>query len=343
MIRKMIKTAAAVFAFAMMTAFPAYASSISSVSIDVRPEVLELAPGEMAEAVDPEVTSNGCYIAGWKTEGSTNKEMVSFYYNITLVPEGDNEFNIKSLTAYADGASQVTIKTLRSDKVELKVKCYPYFRLENVQGIEESGEGYKWRRSSHAKAYNVVVNYINDDDDEKTYSKKVTSNSIDLSSFEDVDIINVSVQAIPGSSDEEWKYLLSSEYVNWDNEVDLDESSHITSFSYPKANSSKKASSGSSHTGSASSYNNPVPEKYGWINTPQGKWWKNPDGSWPANQWVKMADGEWYLFDEKGYAYTSRWVFKDGQYYCFNDKGQLYMNTTTPDGFRVNENGEWIR
>lgn len=29
-------------------------------------------------------------------------------------------------------------------------------------------------------------------------------------------------------------------------------------------------------------------------------WWRNPDGSWPANQWMKV-DGIWYYFDEEGY------------------------------------------
>ena len=33
------------------------------------------------------------------------------------------------------------------------------------------------------------------------------------------------------------------------------------------------------------------------------------------------------------------WICLNGLYYGFNEEGQLYVSTTTPDGYKVNENG----
>lgn len=62
-----------------------------------------------------------------------------------------------------------------------------------------------------------------------------------------------------------------------------------------------------------------------WQQNAIGWWWQNDDGSWPANTW-KWLDGnrdniaECYYFDGNGY---------------------MLANTTTPDGYTVNENGAW--
>lgn len=60
----------------------------------------------------------------------------------------------------------------------------------------------------------------------------------------------------------------------------------------------------------------------------------------------RLIDNVWYFFNTMhdgafGSAVTSRWQWIDGYSYLFNEKGQMYMNTTTPDGFTVNENGQW--
>ena len=59
----------------------------------------------------------------------------------------------------------------------------------------------------------------------------------------------------------------------------------------------------------------------------QDKWWyDNDNGTYPANGW-KWIDG-----NDDGIA----------ECYCFDPDGWLYTNTTTPDGYTVNENGAWI-
>lgn len=120
--------------------------------------------------------------------------------------------------------------------------------------------------------------------------------------------------------------------------------------------------------------------KYGrWVKSGSRWWFKGSDGSYPSNGWEKI-DKVWYHFDSSGWMQTgwvkdngswyylgssgamqTGWV-KDGSWYYLQDSGAmktgwftvsgkwyyayssgaLAINTTTPDGYRVNANGEWI-
>ena len=64
--------------------------------------------------------------------------------------------------------------------------------------------------------------------------------------------------------------------------------------------------------------------------------------------WVK-GEGKnawWYDFGNGDY-FKSSWQWIDGnqdgiaECYCFDENGWMYENTTTPDGYTVNENGAW--
>ncbi|MBC5709130.1 M15 family metallopeptidase [Hungatella sp. L12] len=52
----------------------------------------------------------------------------------------------------------------------------------------------------------------------------------------------------------------------------------------------------------------PVEERIGWISTPNGWWYRRPNGSYPANKW-EVINHRWYLFNGDGYMCTSwhRW------------------------------------
>ena len=117
-----------------------------------------------------------------------------------------------------------------------------------------------------------------------------------------------------------------------------------------------------------------------WIQS-NGRWWfKHNDGSYTSNGWEKI-DGVWYHFDSSGWMQTG-WVKDNGSWYYLGDSGAmktgwlkdngswyyldgsgamktgwftvsgkwyyayssgaLAINTTTPDGYRVNANGEWV-
>ena len=120
--------------------------------------------------------------------------------------------------------------------------------------------------------------------------------------------------------------------------------------------------------------------KYGsWVKSGSRWWFKGSDGSYPSNGWEKI-DGVWYHFDSSGWMQTGwvkdgSWYYLDGSgamktgwlkdsgswyyldssgamktgwmkvsgkwYYAYSS-GALAINTTTPDGYRVNYNGEWV-
>lgn len=121
--------------------------------------------------------------------------------------------------------------------------------------------------------------------------------------------------------------------------------------------------------------------KGSWIQS-SGRWWyRHNNGSYTSNGW-ELINGKWYHFDRSGWMQTG-WVKSSGSWYYLNNSGDmqigwakvgnswyylngsgamqtgwftvsgkwyyayssgaLAVNTTTPDGYHVNYNGEWIK
>ena len=59
-----------------------------------------------------------------------------------------------------------------------------------------------------------------------------------------------------------------------------------------------------------------------------------------AGQWVQEGSNWKYQNDDGSYT-AGNWQWIDGKSYCFDGNGIMYANTTTPDGYTVNENGAW--
>ena len=97
----------------------------------------------------------------------------------------------------------------------------------------------------------------------------------------------------------------------------------------------------------------------GWIND-QGTWyylnaegvmqtgWVKDNGTWyylkssgaMATGWVK-DNGTWYYLKSSG-AMVTGWYQVGGNWYYSYASGALAVSTTTPDGYTVNANGEWV-
>lgn len=73
-----------------------------------------------------------------------------------------------------------------------------------------------------------------------------------------------------------------------------------------------------------------------WLQDAVGAWYQYSTGEIPKNQWREI-DGAWYFFNEVGYMVTDQWI---DRYYVGSD-GKMLVNTTTPDGHYVDENGAW--
>ena len=121
-----------------------------------------------------------------------------------------------------------------------------------------------------------------------------------------------------------------------------------------------------------------APEPNGqWMQNEKGWWFEALDGSYPADSWYECSwNGfkAWYYFNAEGYMnsgwFTDRdgntyflhdqndsragsmytgWNWINGKCYYFQDTpapnrpvGSMIKNEMTPDGYMVNENGEWI-
>ena len=59
-----------------------------------------------------------------------------------------------------------------------------------------------------------------------------------------------------------------------------------------------------------------------------------------ATGWVK-DNGTWYYLKSSG-AMATGWYQVGGNWYYSYASGALAVNTTTPDGYKVNHNGEWV-
>ena len=85
----------------------------------------------------------------------------------------------------------------------------------------------------------------------------------------------------------------------------------------------------------------------------RGEWRKDEHGwyymfnvnsgmGYVKSSWTK-DNGKWYYFDKWGYMYRDAWIPYKGDYYYVGADGAMWYNATTPDGYRVDGNGKWIR
>ena len=61
-----------------------------------------------------------------------------------------------------------------------------------------------------------------------------------------------------------------------------------------------------------------------WVHNNTGWWWREDNGSYPANQW-KAINGSWYWFDSNGYMATG-WRNIDGTWYYLESSGAMAAN-----------------
>lgn len=79
----------------------------------------------------------------------------------------------------------------------------------------------------------------------------------------------------------------------------------------------------------------------GWTVRNNGFVYLYEDGTYAINEWKKSGD-HWFYLGEDGYLVRNKWQREDdGKWYYLNENGAMLVNTTTPDGYTVNEDGCW--
>lgn len=59
------------------------------------------------------------------------------------------------------------------------------------------------------------------------------------------------------------------------------------------------------------------------------------------NQWLQMGD-DWWYYGADGAAVKNSWISYNGKWYYMGADCKMLKSTTTPDGYYVNQNGEWV-
>lgn len=77
--------------------------------------------------------------------------------------------------------------------------------------------------------------------------------------------------------------------------------------------------------------------KNGWI-LENGNWYYYEANEMAKDKWLYLSD-KWYYVMEDGVMVSNGWKEINGKSYYFDSDGAMYVNTTTPDGYRVDENG----
>ncbi|ORO87174.1 hypothetical protein B7703_06255 [Streptococcus mitis] len=78
----------------------------------------------------------------------------------------------------------------------------------------------------------------------------------------------------------------------------------------------------------------------GWVKS-SGLWYYLDNNSGVMKRGWLQDNGTWYYLNQSGIMQTS-WFEVNGKWYYADNSGAILTNTTTPDGYRVNDNGEWI-
>lgn len=97
-----------------------------------------------------------------------------------------------------------------------------------------------------------------------------------------------------------------------------------------------------------------------WANL-DNKWYLIGPDTYMRTGW-QMVDNKWYLLGPDGAMITgwytdngkrywlessgemaTGWIWIDSKWYYMDSTGAMMINTNTPDGYRVNKNGEWIQ
>lgn len=78
----------------------------------------------------------------------------------------------------------------------------------------------------------------------------------------------------------------------------------------------------------------------GWVQVNGSWYYLNSNGSM-ATGW-EQVDGSWYYLNSNGSMKANQWFQVGGKWYYVNASGELAVNTSI-DGYRVNDNGEWVR
>lgn len=263
---------------------------------------------------------------------------------VTLYADDDHYFasSSKSLFTLSGEGATYSAASLRDSKscvvVTVQLKKYSGAEADVPEDVEWDYEGVgSWSEVSNAgyyevrlrKSSTVISEIMKVDDTQFNFSNLITQTG--NYSFQ-VRTVNRYVT----SNKSKW---VSSE--RWS--IDSDDLQHI------RANAANGVTNNFYSNGAAVSGTNatvstagPTGATTGWQQNSIGYWYRNYDGTWPANCWQQI-NGYWYYFNASGYMVANQWLHHtDNNWYYLGPNGAMLTNTRTPDNYYVDGNGIYI-
>lgn len=80
----------------------------------------------------------------------------------------------------------------------------------------------------------------------------------------------------------------------------------------------------------------------GWNKLDNTWYWLNDDNTLATNTW-KEVSGKWYFFNENSAMVTGWKEINKLWYYFDNNSGDMLVDTITPDNYKVNADGVWVK
>ena len=325
-------------------------------------------PGIVWEA-EPTVRSNDYSISSvdWSTGYDSWRPGNTVTCTINI--ESAGKVIDKDVHVSVSRGERVNVSRNGSKNLRVRINYTPKVILEVPQNIwYEDDYTVTWDKVDYAGGYDVKI-YKDGKSYKTLHLKKKSENSVDLSEYATDDgIITVSVRAV--APEGKSSSITASDYITMDEDygMSIDYDSTVSG-TFNDSGDSKKFKD---------QYGDYVS---GWQYINQNWYYFDPadNNKASANKWMYI-NNNWYMFDGEGRMITG-W-FKDGSsglwYYLNTDPteyelpygamktgwivtgpgspwyylnpgivngypaGAMLVNTTTPDGYYVNENGEWF-
>lgn len=353
----------AMVANSVMFAVPAHAAAIPTLIVNMK-ETRGQA-GEVWDA-EPVVQSMNCEIEDydWAYDRGSWKPGKKVTVTVTVGADEDSNFTSNTNVVVINGEKSTANKS--GSKYVVKINYIPKVQLAQPTGIYYEDETTLcWQEVEYAGGYEVQIK--RDGQFYKTVPVSGKNNvECDLSEYVTDDYTyTCSVRATAPSG--KMAYITASDWVDFDGqEVSMLPSTTAGNFLGTGAYKKFVDSNGTTVTGwqeinGTWYYFNPENYSYavtGTVAEIGGYKYSFDENGHMLTGWKKEADGYWYLYNSDlnmqipyGAARTG-WVQSSptSPWYFLNDgriegypQGAMLVNGTTPDGFTVNENGEWIQ
>ena len=311
---------------------------------------------EALEALDPSSTSTEWALVKLEKAVALGESLVDTDFNTTSVKWKTFQTNLeKAQAALAkDGIGKLEIKKV-TDALDSSIKNLasiaknPSYTLkkEYLATLKEAKEALKAIEDQNATQYKTLLAAINaaeegsmgtwlDVDEEVSYKELPSDFEEAIANLEAAIAGYVHPQGWYQDEAGTWFYGVGTEnYTGW---LEINGRNYFL-----KDDGSMAAST--------------------WVKTDKGYWyylnesgimlhdgWGKVNGSWyyfknfgaMAEGWLKLGNTWYYLQPGSGKMVTG-WNLINGKYYYFDASGAMLANTTTPDGYKVDASGAWVK